>query len=69
MVCSPYGPEAIEAQLRGILAEPLNKAKESALGSLTTLDRDSWANERAALEKNGANKFVTLFWCLRRVSP
>jgi hypothetical protein len=56
--CSPYGPEVIEAQLRGVLAEPLSKAKESAVGSLTTLDRDSWAQERAVMEKNGFNKSV-----------
>jgi hypothetical protein len=54
----PLSADAIEAQLRGILADDAG-SYGSAVGALTTLDRPTWAAERAAMEKSKINAYAT----------
>ena len=56
-VSRPYSADVVEGQLRGILADE-KAAAVAAVGALTTLDRPTWAAERAAMEKNKTNAYV-----------
>ncbi len=60
----PLSAGAIEAQLRGILADDAG-SYAAAVGALTTLDRPTWAAERAAMEKNHTNVCVPTGGMLR----
>ncbi len=53
---SPLAPEAIEAQIRGILALPVNNDPSVSVATLTSNERDTWARVRSGMETSKINK-------------